>query len=78
MGGNAVRVGHPASWGGFASIYKGLDPAKYYIKLDDDIMFIRKGSFEAMLEEKLKDRFWLVSGNIVNHPSEPVNWSPAH
>lgn len=70
VGGAAAEQRHAGSWSGFASIYKGLHPDKYYIKLDDDIMFIRKGSFEAMLEEKLKGRFWLVSGNIVNHPSK--------
>lgn len=57
---------------GLSSVYKGHDPDKYYIKLDDDIMFIRKGSFEAMLQEKQKDRFWLVSANVVNHPSEQL------
>ena len=57
---------------GVSSMYKEHDPDKYYIKLDDDIMFIRNGSFEAMLQEKQKDRFWLVSANVVNHPSEQL------
>lgn len=52
---------------GFANHYKQLASDRYYIKLDDDIMFIKDGAIEAMLHEKLRNRFWIVSANIINH-----------
>ncbi|KAL3156535.1 hypothetical protein ABBQ38_000830 [Trebouxia sp. C0009 RCD-2024] len=47
--------------------YAILDPDRYYIKLDDDIMYIGQHAFEAMLYEKLQGRFMFVSANVVNH-----------
>lgn len=57
-------------WGNgpsYSDHYKQLEPDTYYIKLDDDIMFIRDGAMEAMLAEKLRNRFLFVSANVINH-----------
>jgi len=55
--------------GGFASFYGELEDDRYYIKFEDDIMFIKRGTIEAMLHEKLQNRYWMVSANVINHPS---------
>lgn len=39
-------------------------------KFDDDIMFIQEKGIDAMLREKLSDRFWIVSANVINHTSK--------
>ena len=56
---------------GFAKHYKQLASDKYYVKLDDDIMYIQPGAIEAMLHEKLRNRFWIVSANVINHSGKP-------
>ena len=62
-----LSSGVAAAGEGFANHYKQLVSDRYYIKLDDDIMFIKDGAMEAMLHEKLRNRFWIVSANIINH-----------
>lgn len=57
-----------ATSGDFASFYRELEDSRYYIKFDDDIMYIRRGTIEAMLHEKLQERYWMVSANVINHP----------
>lgn len=52
---------------GFARHYRQLASDKYYIKLDDDIMYIQPGAIAAMLYEKLRNRFWIISANVINH-----------
>jgi len=52
---------------GFANHYRQLASDRYYIKLDDDIMYIKEGAIEAMLREKLSNRFWIISANVINH-----------
>ena len=52
---------------GFARHYRQLASDRYYIKLDDDIMYIKEGAIEAMLREKLRNRFWIISANVINH-----------
>jgi len=47
----------------------GLVPRRYYVKMDDDIVWLADGAIEAMLEEKLRGRFLYLSANIVNHSS---------
>ena len=42
---------------------------RYYLKLDDDIVWVADGAIEAMLEEKLRGRFLYVSANVINHSS---------
>ncbi len=56
--------------GDFASFYRELEDSRYYIKFDDDIMYIRRGTIEAMLHEKLQKRYWMVSANVINHPGK--------
>ncbi len=52
---------------GFANHYRQLASDTHYIKLDDDIVYIKEGAVEAMLYEKLRSRFWIVSANVINH-----------
>ena len=52
---------------GFEKHYRQLESGRYYVKLDDDIVYIQQGAVEAMLHEKLRNRFWIVSANIINH-----------
>ena len=52
---------------GFANHYRQLASDTYYIKLDDDIVYIKEGTIEAMLHEKLRSRFWIISANVINH-----------
>ena len=52
---------------GFANHYRQLASDTYYIKLDDDIVYIKEGAVEAMLHEKLRSRFWIISANVINH-----------
>ena len=40
---------------------------RYYLKLDDDVMWVGEGAIEAMLEEKLRGRFLYLSANVINH-----------
>jgi hypothetical protein len=63
-------VGTKGTWGdtpSFRTHYKKLEPDTYYVKLDDDIMFISDGAIKAMLAEKLRSNWLLVSANIINH-----------
>lgn len=47
--------------------YQSLDPDVYYVKLDDDTMYIGEQAIDMMLHEKLRDRFFIVSANVINH-----------
>ena len=40
---------------------------RYYLKIDDDVVWVGDGAIEAMLEEKLRGRFLIVSANVINH-----------
>ena len=44
-----------------------LPAYRYYLKVDDDIVWIADGAIEAMLEEKLRGRLLYLSGNVINH-----------
>ncbi|KAJ3167415.1 hypothetical protein HDU88_002337 [Geranomyces variabilis] len=46
---------------------RDADPEKYYVKIDDDVVFIEDGAFEAMRDEIVKNRFYMVSANVVAH-----------
>ncbi|KAI9218468.1 hypothetical protein BC828DRAFT_350410 [Blastocladiella britannica] len=52
----------------FSVHYEWLPRDRLMFKIDDDVVFIEDGAFEAMLEEKLRNRFLFVSANVVNHP----------
>ncbi|DBB14093.1 TPA: hypothetical protein ACH3X3_001050 [Trebouxia sp. C0006] len=47
--------------------YQSLDPDVYYVKLDDDTMYVGEQAVDMMLHEKLRDRFFIVSANVINH-----------
>lgn len=52
---------------GYSSHYRSLMPKRFYVKLDDDIMYIQDSAVDVMLHEKLKNQFWIVSANVINH-----------
>lgn len=43
------------------------EPGAYYIKIDDDVVFIADGAIPDMIREKRRGRFLFVSANVVNH-----------
>lgn len=51
----------------FTEHYQSLDPDVYYVKLDDDTMYVGERAIDMMLHEKLRDRFFIVSANVINH-----------
>ena len=49
------------------------------MKMDDDVVWLSDGAFQAMLEEKLRGRYLYLTANIVNHSSLGlVRCSAAH
>lgn len=52
--------------------YQSLDPDVYYVKLDDDTMYVGEQAIDMMLHEKLRDRFFIVSANVINHSG--IHW----
>ena len=56
----------------FTEQYQSLDPDVYYIKLDDDTMYVGEQAIDMMLHEKLRDRFFIVSANVINHSG--IHW----
>lgn len=52
----------------YSRMYEGLEDSQLYLKIDDDIVYIKDGAVEAMLEEYLERRFLFVSANVINHP----------
>jgi hypothetical protein len=39
-----------------SSWHQSFDPDTYYVKLDDDIVFIQDGAIEQMVAEKMRGR----------------------
>ena len=56
----------------FTEQYQSLDPDVYYVKLDDDTMYVGERAIDMMLHEKLRDRFFIVSANVINHSG--IHW----
>jgi len=52
----------------FAAQYENLEDDVFYIKIDDDIVYIRDGTFEELVKSKLEHEWHIVSANVVNHP----------
>ncbi|MCJ1425791.1 hypothetical protein MMC29_003691 [Sticta canariensis] len=59
--------GVPGRWT-WEKMYEGLEDGHIYVKIDDDVVFIKDGAIEEMLDEHFKRRFLFVSANVVNHP----------
>ncbi len=57
-----------SSGDGFSQHYTWIPKQQLFIKIDDDILFIRKGALEAMLTEYLTQKWLIVSANVINHP----------
>ena len=65
-----VSTKHPCTGAGFESHYKQLTSSHYFVKFDDDIMYIKDKAIDAMLHAKLMNQFWIVSANVINHSSK--------
>lgn len=53
----------------FENHYRGLNPDRYYFKIDDDIVYIHPNTLEVMLEAKLMyTDVAFISANVINHP----------
>jgi hypothetical protein len=52
----------------FNPLYRAIDENEYVFKIDDDIVFIKKGCFESMLNEYIKNEHVFLSANVINHP----------
>ncbi|CAD7941906.1 unnamed protein product [Amoebophrya sp. A120] len=58
----------PIEGGGWDVIWKVVDePGAYYVKIDDDVVFINDGAIPELIREKRRDRFLFVSANVINH-----------
>ena len=54
----------------FDTHYRNLDPNRYYVKMDDDILYIHPNAIESMLAAKLDNpAAMFISANIINHPN---------
>jgi len=58
----------PENKNGYASMYDILKDDEYFFKIDDDIVFIKKGTFENMFIEYTRNNHMFLSANVVNHP----------
>jgi hypothetical protein len=58
----------PGNKNAFASMYDILKDDEYFFKIDDDIVFIKKGTFENMFIEYTRNNHIFLSANVVNHP----------
>jgi len=59
-------------WGGFGCVFQSVITAggTVYIKLDDDVIFIKDGSLEHMVLEMMDNEDYVFySGSIVNNPT---------
>ena len=52
----------------YKTLYTILHDDDLVFKIDDDVVFISKGTFEKMFEEYLKNNHFILSANVVNHP----------
>ena len=53
----------------FDTHYRNLDPNRYYVKMDDDILYIHPNAIESMLAAKLDNpAAMFISANVINHP----------
>lgn len=50
--------------------YRNLDPNRYYVKIDDDVLYIHPNAIQSMLEAKLfnSDAIF-ITANVINHPN---------
>ena len=52
----------------YKELYVVLDDNDLVFKIDDDVVFISNGTFEKMTIEYLKNKHFILSANVVNHP----------
>lgn len=58
----------PIEGGGWDVIWRlVVEPNAFYLKIDDDVVFIQEGAIAEMVREKRRGRFLFVSANVVNH-----------
>ncbi|DBA99133.1 TPA: hypothetical protein ACH3X1_014265 [Trebouxia sp. C0004] len=68
--GGLLEEGWSDPGAGYSGHYSTLLPNRFYVKLDDDIMYVKDDAIDAMLHQKLKNEFWMVSANVINHAGE--------
>eukprot|EP00397_Hematodinium_sp_SG-2012_P039057 GEMP01042583.1.p1 GENE.GEMP01042583.1~~GEMP01042583.1.p1 ORF type:complete len:181 (+),score=30.48 GEMP01042583.1:73-615(+) len=58
----------PIKGGGWDVIWRLVtEPQAYYLKIDDDILYIAPGAIANLVREKKRNRFLFVSANVINH-----------
>jgi len=66
-----LTVPFNSSWPGtsIGSFFKDyVNPEEVYVRLDDDIIYIKKGSLAKLFDERIKDvKSFLLYGNIINN-----------
>jgi hypothetical protein len=64
-----IKKDHDLRWT-FHIHYRNLDPNRYYVKIDDDILYIHPNAIQSMLDVKLthSDAIF-ITANIINHPN---------
>lgn len=54
----------------FHNHYRNLDLNRYYVKIDDDVLYIHPGAINSMLQTKLNNPDAIfISANVINHPN---------
>jgi hypothetical protein len=54
----------------FHTHYRNLDPDSFYVKIDDDILYIDPNAIKSMLKTKLNNPSAIfISANVINHPA---------
>ena len=51
----------------FKQLYASCQDNDIVFKIDDDIVFIKNGTFEKMLDEYLTGNHYILSANVINH-----------
>ncbi|KAF5724814.1 hypothetical protein FMUND_370 [Fusarium mundagurra] len=53
----------------YKNIWKKLERGKYYVKIDDDVVWIDDGAIPSLVTRKVQNpKDFVVSGNIINNP----------
>lgn len=61
----------------FEKAYKLCQPDTYYVKMDDDIVFMEDNAIQSIIRRKIdKPEYLVVSANMLNHPA--LSWVHYH
>jgi hypothetical protein len=63
-----IRNDSNSGWS-FHVHYRNLDPNRYYVKIDDDVLYIDPNAIQSMLRAKLTNSDAIfTTANVINHP----------